>query len=597
MADVVIAINAIDNATRVLEQVANTVGALPQRSGLEKWATVISGVRDGLHLFGRAASIATGFVRPLVQEAQKLDQLADIAAGLGEHVADVQAFAFAMEEAAGVDLSSSVAALQRLRVVIADINSGGNMQGKSIFAQLGLDASQMVGKSPIAQFIELRDALAKIQNPSQRALFAQDILGKGGINLSPALIGEQFAESMEKFRQLHGGATESTVAAIGAMNDAIGRMAVAFDGIQTKLLEEFAPVISEFASWLEDTLTDLSEISFEPLIQGINEASAFLAWFGGFFKRGGSFAEADEAFLQALARLGMTPGMVLPTEAEVEAAGRRYDPGYKGPVAPVTPADAPDFNALPGIIAKLEASIRAQGMGAKFAEYDAMIRAAGSDEVAQDRIKGLIKQDIIGGLISELSPRAGGDPIERQRQETLKVLGLEEQTYTQEMFNKDIEKERQRYITDWIDNDVKIGRSPEEAKRAAEQHYRNNAEWLQDRLDEYAETNLPKVGDKIKDPAREKQAAELNQFFDAMQARRGAIIANATPDLQAVESRLLTRGRARQPVEELVIYFSQYLNQWVVATKEQIELQKQANKELHKQTEEEKKKFGVKIIE
>ena len=64
MADVVIAINAIDNATRVLEQVANTVGALPQRSGLEKWATVISGVRDGLHLFGRAASIApVSFVR------------------------------------------------------------------------------------------------------------------------------------------------------------------------------------------------------------------------------------------------------------------------------------------------------------------------------------------------------------------------------------------------------------------------------------------------------------------------------------------------------------------------------------------------------
>jgi hypothetical protein len=164
------------------------------------------------------------------------------------------------------------------------------------------------------------------------------------------------------------------------------------------------------------------------------------------------------------------------------------------------------------------------------------------------------------------------------------------------MFNRDIEKERQRYITDWIDNDVKTGRSPEEAKRSAEEHYRNNAEWLQDRLDEYAEDQLPKVGDKIKDPAREKQAAELNQFFDAMQARRGAIIANATPDLQAVESRLLTRGRARQPVEELVIQFSEYLKQWTIKTKEQIEIEKQQLEELHTQTEEEKKKFGVKII-
>jgi|694.fasta_scaffold03631_36 hypothetical protein len=522
MSDVVIAINAIDNASSVINSVASKVSGMATNSGLQKWSLAISGVRDGLDLFSRAVSTATRFVSPFIEEASKIDQIADVAAGLGETVADVQAFTFAMEEAANVSFETAIASLRKLRVTVAEIASGKNFQGQGAFSLLGLDAAGMSSKSPIAQFLELRNALSNIPNMNQRSLLASQVLGKSSGELSPAMIGQQFAESMEAFKLLHGGATEQTVQAIGAMNDAIARMGVAFDGMQTAVIGELAPQIEAFANWLEETLSEMQRIDFQPLIDGINEVAVAFSWFSGFMKRdwmtlGERLSSAEDSVLRFLERIGMVPGMRLPSPSEIDAAGRKFDPGFSGSAGAKAAIDVPEWNKIPGILEKLNQSIRSSATSPKAAEYEDMLRAAGNDQNIRSKINDLIIQDIVGGIAAQLKP-GGVDPLKKEREDALKFA------------------------------------------------------------------------------VNETQRSQVNAMFDALENRRGAIIANATPDLQAVESRLLTRGRVRQPVEDLVIVFNEYTKTYRTATKQQLELEKKQLEELHKQTKEEEKKFGVKII-
>jgi hypothetical protein len=136
---------------------------------------------------------------------------------------------------------------------------------------------------------------------------------------------------MEAFKLLHGGATEQTVQAIGAMNDAIARMGVAFDGMQTAVIGELAPQIEAFANWLEETLSEMQRIDFQPLIDGINEVAVAFSWFSGFMKRdwmtlGERLSSAEDSVLRFLERIGMVPGMRLPSPSEIDAAGRKFDP-------------------------------------------------------------------------------------------------------------------------------------------------------------------------------------------------------------------------------------------------------------------------------
>ena len=138
-------------------------------------------------------------------------------------------------------------------------------------AALGLSVEQLQGLNPEEQFFMLANALAKVENASERAALAQRIFGRSGTELLPLFA--KGAAGMEALRQQARdlGIVMSGEAAAGAAD---------FKDAQNELKAAISGVALQFAGKLVPRLTDFIRliISKKPQIvaffTGIKEAAA-----------------------------------------------------------------------------------------------------------------------------------------------------------------------------------------------------------------------------------------------------------------------------------------------------------------------------------
>lgn len=248
--DVNIVIGAQDKASSVLDNVAAKAGSFS--TSFAAMGPVVAGVGA---VIGAAAAGFTALsfaIEGTAAAANKIDALTDTAAGLGERVGDLQAFQFAMGEAGNVDADKSIDALKKVQRAIGEIASGGNDKGSELFARLGIDAQELSMQGPIDQFMTLKDAIGGIENISERASVAQQLLGKSASDLIPALIAEsdEFAASMQAANDFGTTVSDEGAAGIAAMNDAIGRTQAGMEGLYNQIAVAVAPAIEAAANSL-----------------------------------------------------------------------------------------------------------------------------------------------------------------------------------------------------------------------------------------------------------------------------------------------------------------------------------------------------------
>lgn len=243
--DVTIAIGAKDNASSVLNSLSAKVGTFS--SSFAAAGPVIAGVTAAVAAAAGAFVTLQTVVSGVTESANKIDALSDVANGLGESVGDLQQFQFALEEAGNVSAEKSIDTLRKLQRIVGEIASGGNAAGLELFKQLGIDAEALSLQGPIAQYEAIQSAIQSVENSSERAAVAQKLLGKSAAELLPAFTAS--AESMresEEFAKRVGAAVSDTEAgAIAAMNDSVGRLGLAFEGIYTTIAVSIAPVVTE----------------------------------------------------------------------------------------------------------------------------------------------------------------------------------------------------------------------------------------------------------------------------------------------------------------------------------------------------------------
>lgn len=259
--NVTIKIGAQDNASRVLDAVSSKVGGMS--SALSTIAPVAAGVTGAIAAVGGAFLTLKAGVEGVLAAAERIDVLADKAAGLGESVGSLQEFQFALNEAGNIDADKSIMVLEKLSATIGNIASGGNKEGAEVLKKLGLDAEQLSLEGPIAQFEAVQDALANINNASERAATAQKIFGKAALELLPALSAqsESMRESMEYAKSVNAAIGDDGASAVAAMNDAIGRVSLGFEGIFNTVAIELAPVVESIASTIAEYIPPLVEMT------------------------------------------------------------------------------------------------------------------------------------------------------------------------------------------------------------------------------------------------------------------------------------------------------------------------------------------------
>ena len=180
--------------------------------------------------------------------------LTDLSGKTGISTTALQKLGYVTEQA-GVSLEDVSGAVTKMSKALVTGDKG---------AVAGLDAlrlstSDLLKMSPDAAFTTIGDAIAKIENPMERATIATKIFGKSGADLLPAFTGDlaKLADEAERSGAI---LSEDTVRGGDAAGDAIGRLANAGMGLIGQVLGPLAPVIELVADLLGRVLGTAAQV-------------------------------------------------------------------------------------------------------------------------------------------------------------------------------------------------------------------------------------------------------------------------------------------------------------------------------------------------
>ena len=236
---------SVDNAQRAKAELRE-VGESGHRS-LQQIVTGASAASAALRLLGPV--IAGLGVSALAATAKRaLDTaggLGELAEQLGVSTDALQAYQFAAGQA-GVSSEQLEAGLSKLTRAIGEA-ADGNAQAIDAFTRLGigvLDAGGNV-RSTEAVLADIADAIAKVENPAERARIAFEFLGRSGQRMVPLLAGGRDAlrEMEEQARRTGQVLDAELIKQADEASDALGAMAAQAQRLFQRLVAFAAPTV------------------------------------------------------------------------------------------------------------------------------------------------------------------------------------------------------------------------------------------------------------------------------------------------------------------------------------------------------------------
>ncbi len=170
----------------------------------------------------------------------------------------------------GADISNVEGALKGMSRYLDDAATKGG-DAKAAFDRLGLSATELLIASPERQFETIAAAIARIEEPTERAALAMKIFGDDGQKLLPLFSsGADGLQAMKEDARALGVSLSGEAAAGGAaFVDATTRLQTAVRGAGLAFGELFAPLITETANRLAAAVGAVSRFAREcPYLSG-----------------------------------------------------------------------------------------------------------------------------------------------------------------------------------------------------------------------------------------------------------------------------------------------------------------------------------------
>lgn len=349
------------------------------------------------------------------QVADELDALNDVANRTGVGVEALQAYGGAAK-LAGTDIETFAKSIQKLAV---NIGNATDEESAKKFKALGISFEELKAASPTEQFELVADALARIQDPAERAAAAVKLFGKGGIELGP-LFSEgpgALAKMREEAEALGQVVSEDSIKAIAAMNDAFDKVWMTVKGLTGQIVGELAGPVAQIA---EDLLKVVKEVGATNIAQQV--AAGLL----DFIKMAGNaffqLAQFIEAFVK---KFGPTLGLDVRSDTEKRIAELRAGQIQRGEVDPTggfvgaRNANTPEAKAAAAQIARLEAQLAAESGNSMLqtmqANFNAAIDTAGSRLESRMRAASTPKQSVPSPQVDQAAQDANDQQLEELR--------------------------------------------------------------------------------------------------------------------------------------------------------------------------------------
>jgi hypothetical protein len=178
------------------------------------------------------------------RQAKLIDQTAKTSDKLGITTEALIALRFAAEES-GVASNTLDMALQRMTRRLSEAAMGTG-EAKDALKELGLDARQLSEASPDEAFRQIADAMANVNNQSDRVRLAFKLFDSEGVALVNTLKqgGDALREYSREAQELGISLSRIDASQVEQANDAFGRAGKVIAGVGNQIAVEFAPLVT-----------------------------------------------------------------------------------------------------------------------------------------------------------------------------------------------------------------------------------------------------------------------------------------------------------------------------------------------------------------
>ena len=184
--------------------------------------------------------------------AQSADEIDKMSQKLGLSAQAYQEWDYVMQ-LAGTDINSMTAGMKTLVNKFEDAKSGGEDSVK-MFEQLGLSMDDISDMSQEDLFATVISSLQGMEDNTERAALANDLLGRSATELRP-LLNQTSDATQEQIQALHdmgGVMSDEAVKNGAAFQDALTSLKTAFGGAANSLAKDLIPKITTMADKITD---------------------------------------------------------------------------------------------------------------------------------------------------------------------------------------------------------------------------------------------------------------------------------------------------------------------------------------------------------
>ena len=296
--DVTIKISAKDMASSVMKAVSDSVKKMGKQvaattkkvaaSAKAMGKALKSAFTFGLSAVASMVAAVAGFgtvsAAVFARVGDSIDKMAK-RSGIG--VEALQGLRFAAEQS-GSSIAVVEKSIFKLDRAIGDA-IGGSTALQDDFAQLGVDVNALSQMTPEQQLGVMADALMAVENPAERAAMGARLMGRGFEELQPLLQeGSQGINALTSEYDQFGVALSATdVSAAAELTDAFNRVSTVVRGLIVNIGAKFAPTLTEIANKFAELSAPIMKVineldissTLQPIVDGIGSVVAGITSF------------------------------------------------------------------------------------------------------------------------------------------------------------------------------------------------------------------------------------------------------------------------------------------------------------------------------
>jgi len=173
-----------------------------------------------------------------------------------------QEWAFILEHA-GASIEGMKTSMKKLTVAAEE--------GNEAFAVLGISQEQLAEMSPEETWNATIEALQNVADEGERTALANELLGKGAVELAPLfnMTADETEALKEQVYELGGVMSDDAVKAAAEYQDELQNMKVALEGVKNNMMSQFLPGMSQVMKGL--SLVFSGQGGIEEIKEGLNQ--------------------------------------------------------------------------------------------------------------------------------------------------------------------------------------------------------------------------------------------------------------------------------------------------------------------------------------